>query len=75
MIMLPFSLFISLPSSVRTLISGFIGARRRTKCCASIGSPPSQPRKPKSQYAEIVVPLERFLRLYAGFRSSVRNLG
>ena len=46
-----------------------------TKCSAWIGSPPSQPRKPKSQYAEIVVPLERFLRLYAGFRSSVRNLG
>ena len=45
------------------------------KCSASIGSPPSLPGKPKSQHEEIVVPLKRPPRFYAGFRPPVRNLG
>ena len=46
-----------------------------TKCSASTGNPPFQLKKPKSQHEEIVVPLERPLRFYAGLRASVRNLG
>ena len=45
------------------------------KCSVSTGNRTSQPEKPKSRREEIVVPLERPPRFYAGLQSPMRNLG